>query len=1341
MLETLTICPYTGLRSFSEEESLYFKGRDTQVDQITALLEQNKFLMVTGASGEGKSSLIYGGLIPNAKAGFFKAHYTNWVVADFRPERSPVRNMANALAASFHQQPASIETELRRGFSSLVDLYTNSEYYIDEEERKNLSEPALQEKKRKAANLLIIVDQFEEFFTNPENFHREAPSQDSQIVVNLALETARIALKRNLPVYVICTMRSDFIGQCAAFRGLPEYIGFSQFFVPRLKRKDLKQVIEEPAILSGNRISQRLIERLVFDLAEGIDQLPILQHALSQVWLAADHGREEMDLLHYAMVGGMPAHELPDDQQHRFSNWFQGLPAHKREYFQVSRLNKVIQIHANSLYEGAWEYYMAVHPDRPITKQEAKKIIALTFACLTKIDNSRAVRNRMTVQEITDIINTPSLTTEVVGEVLSIYREEGNAFIRPFKTEDPSTHVLRPDSVLDITHESLIRNWNKLDEWAKTEYEYYTTYLDFRAQLDRWKNSGKSNGYLLPIGPLSYFEDWYIKCKPNAGWISRYGDASHSTAARREAEETLSDIHDFLKKSARKALIARTFMKYGTQRIAAVLAMIIMIGLSGFYWYDAEQKRNERVIERVLTEARVLLPSPEIDNFTKGTYLITEERHTPGTLIPFLGGLDMRNKVGLSVEVYRQLIEFDLHFSLPIKDELIAFITKSFPETLSGDDAEFLLSQRNKFMVLLAMDEYYNPGDSKKEALKATANANCRLTASFLTHPEYFRPSVPTDINLAIQYWLTFSKPGVEEIQQLISTFSPFLDEKAIVSFNTYFPKGRFEPNGRENSDFNGGYHTLASLFAAAGDVNRIIQCIDAILKNGQRNYLELPNVFNNHINILGYLYQFGHRDQVPTLIRWIGSNSQGNPPITLYRNAVLRAGYINHLYQINISKQTNAHRGNLYPNLALSDRKVFLELTDDYETAIREIKDPAERNFQLAMYHKRKGMLIHKYAYDRQLPVDQMVLDALFEKAVAHFRLVENPYLDATINITIPYYTDGIRPRTYTRRQVFIYPDYMDGWFCRPYHSDAFFSYMKRNNLLPELYQTANDLQSLHLWIAKAHEVHPFQNSGRYRNDYPLPDQTLEDLLKFVNDHKEGKGFDKNLPALILVNRFLEKGDTVRGRQYLKEMDLASIQRSRDRYEYIEKTYFINQMKTLGVNLALAGWHQEAVEFTELTKENYRRIYIYLAMAESMYRKDTSDFAMVYLDSTYSLYQQIDFSTTFLDARFNMVATLASIGGEQLNARALEILRDFNANARTGGTFQMIYGMSREGNFHRALTSIPAAFTEAQELGSRALILWQECKRKESSTTSRDWKAMDSYFTWFDDYIFFQPN
>jgi excinuclease UvrABC ATPase subunit len=89
--------------------------------------------MVTGASGEGKSSLIYAGLIPNARAGFFKAKYSNWVIADFRPERDPVSNMARALSQEFNSNAATVETELRRGYSSLIDLYTNSSYYIDDE--------------------------------------------------------------------------------------------------------------------------------------------------------------------------------------------------------------------------------------------------------------------------------------------------------------------------------------------------------------------------------------------------------------------------------------------------------------------------------------------------------------------------------------------------------------------------------------------------------------------------------------------------------------------------------------------------------------------------------------------------------------------------------------------------------------------------------------------------------------------------------------------------------------------------------------------------------------------------------------------------------------------------------------------------------------------------------------------------------------------------------------------------------------------------------------------------------------------------------------------------------
>ena len=94
------ICPYPGLRPFTEQESLYFKGRDKHIKKIKTELEQKKYLMVTGASGDGKSSLIYAGLIPNIRAGFFKAKYNSWKVAVFRPGNDPLNNLATVILHS-----------------------------------------------------------------------------------------------------------------------------------------------------------------------------------------------------------------------------------------------------------------------------------------------------------------------------------------------------------------------------------------------------------------------------------------------------------------------------------------------------------------------------------------------------------------------------------------------------------------------------------------------------------------------------------------------------------------------------------------------------------------------------------------------------------------------------------------------------------------------------------------------------------------------------------------------------------------------------------------------------------------------------------------------------------------------------------------------------------------------------------------------------------------------------------------------------------------------------------------------------------------------------------------
>src|ERR1017187_8106596 len=150
------ICPYPGLRPFNDDEAIFFKGRDENIEEIVHQLEERKFLMLTGASGDGKSSLVYAGIVPHAKAGLFKAKYNNWAIADFKPEREPLDNLAIALNQYFSfANIDDLKLELSDGYSSLVDLYKKSSLYLKQDSATYLDADDKQKRdyKRKAKNL------------------------------------------------------------------------------------------------------------------------------------------------------------------------------------------------------------------------------------------------------------------------------------------------------------------------------------------------------------------------------------------------------------------------------------------------------------------------------------------------------------------------------------------------------------------------------------------------------------------------------------------------------------------------------------------------------------------------------------------------------------------------------------------------------------------------------------------------------------------------------------------------------------------------------------------------------------------------------------------------------------------------------------------------------------------------------------------------------------------------------------------------------------------------------------------------------------------------------------
>ncbi len=597
-----TFCPYTGLRPFNEDESIFFKGRDKHNDYIIEMIARQKFAMVTGASGDGKSSLIYAGVVPTLKGGFLKTQFSKWAVADFRPERQPLRNMALALSREMRLKDIDdVENALSYGFSALVDLYKKSPLYCDltspewmdaaEEDRKTM--------KRRAANLVVLVDQFEEFFTNEENYREGVASPIAQIAVNVLIETVRIAREENLPIYVICTMRSDYIGQCVAFRGFAEMIGLSTYYVPRLKREEVQEVIQAPAALNGNKVSLRLAQRLLNDLGDGIDQLPVLQHSLHQIWTSADRGATEMDLIHYAKVGGLSVSKLPKEYVSEFEAWFRSIGEIKQSLYATTRLKNVLNRHANELYEFAHDYYNERYsPD--ISKEQAQAIIKSAFTCLTKVDEGRAVRNRVSLQQITDIHGQDAVSSQMICRVLNIFREQGNTFVQPFITDDPESNDLVPSTVLDITHESLIRNWERLVDWAEAEEKSVSVYRDFKVQVDRWLNNDCDPKYLLGPGPFNFFNTWYEQQMPTPAWIRRYMSAEEVARTPDPIEESqlyLEDIQDFLKQSKEKINRAKVIRNI----VTAVIIGLMLLATYGFFdaqFQAAEAKNQAKVAQQ-----------------------------------------------------------------------------------------------------------------------------------------------------------------------------------------------------------------------------------------------------------------------------------------------------------------------------------------------------------------------------------------------------------------------------------------------------------------------------------------------------------------------------------------------------------------------------------------------------------------------------------------------------------------------------------------------------------------------------------------------------------------------
>lgn len=213
-------CPFPGLRAFTSEQRRYFCGRQPLVNTLVEHLHRQSFVCVLGSSGSGKSSLVAAGVIPA-----LAEKQRGLVVARMTPGSDPPGNLREA--------------------------------------RGRLGD---------APETLLFIDQFEELFTLCVD--KAARKQ----FLDEILEMARPERQ------VIMTMRADFLGECAAHPGLRRAVQRQPELVPPMTPEELRGAIEEQAKEAGLRFETGLTEWILPELIREPGAMPLLQHALAELW-------------------------------------------------------------------------------------------------------------------------------------------------------------------------------------------------------------------------------------------------------------------------------------------------------------------------------------------------------------------------------------------------------------------------------------------------------------------------------------------------------------------------------------------------------------------------------------------------------------------------------------------------------------------------------------------------------------------------------------------------------------------------------------------------------------------------------------------------------------------------------------------------------------------------------------------------------------------------------------------------------------------------------------------------------------------------------------------------
>ena len=508
--------PFPGLRPFritaTEDESLIFYGRSRAKDEILARLNSSHLVFVVGPSGCGKSSLLKVGVIPALEAGLLTHAGANWRTAEMRPGDRPVRNLACALAA--------LRTD--RSKSDISDqLY---DILCSDESGLWLAAETLAP--RAGPNpLLILIDQFEEVFGS-----QISAQSESKLLLELIVA---FWAKAHPNLFLVVNMRTDFLEQCANFPKLADAINATLFITPVLRDSEIRDVISRPPGPYHGMVEKELVEAIIKDTSSDIgynpDHLPLMQHALSWLWNNA-----------VSAAGLSNSPPRPD----AIAPSQTIMLTHDR-YVANGGLKGILNKHADELLAGLSE--------------REQRIAQVVFTRLSERDENRYRRSPTPAAALATLANCETAELE---RVVSVFSDPSVCFL------DRRPLANGAGELIDVSHESLIRQWDRLRGWVDEEAEKVRRFRELDGSAYRWQRHKRSSSFLKRGADLNVWRQWWKSQNPTAEWAKRY---KFDRAGEPAALQPVDLSNEYLRKSRKR--VVRQWVLIGT--LTAAVAIVI----------------------------------------------------------------------------------------------------------------------------------------------------------------------------------------------------------------------------------------------------------------------------------------------------------------------------------------------------------------------------------------------------------------------------------------------------------------------------------------------------------------------------------------------------------------------------------------------------------------------------------------------------------------------------------------------------------------------------------------------------------------------------------------------